>query len=84
MIRRREFITLLGGAVAAWPLVVSAQQPTPVIGFLPIQPVRPPAFLQALRENGFVEGRTVEFDFRWGSYDDLPALAAELVRRRVA
>src|ERR1700757_2058322 len=82
--KRREFITLLGGA-AAWPLAAHAQQPAmPVIGFLLGRPTRPPAFLQALRERGFVEGRTVEFDFRWGSNDDLPALAAELVRRRVA
>ena len=80
---RREFIAALGGAATLWPHVAGAQ-PIPVIGFLPIRPSRPPAFLQALRENGFVEGRTVEFDFRWGSYDDLPALAAELVRRRVA
>jgi putative ABC transport system substrate-binding protein len=80
---RRKFITLLGGAVA-WPPAARAQRPAmPVIGFL-LRPIRPPAFLQALRERGFVEGRTVEFDFRWGSIDDLPALAVELVRRRVA
>jgi putative ABC transport system substrate-binding protein len=82
--RRREFITLLGSATAAWPVATRAQQPTvPVIGFL-VRPIRPPAFVQALRERGFVEGRTVEFDFRWGSDDDLPALVGELVRRRVA
>jgi putative ABC transport system substrate-binding protein len=93
---RREFITLLGGAVA-WPLAAHAQQRAlPVVGWLQTQPaarqtidafrrgLAETGFLQALRENGFVEGRTVEFDFRWGSYDDLPALAAELVRRRVA
>jgi putative tryptophan/tyrosine transport system substrate-binding protein len=89
--RRRECITLLGGAAAAssfaWPLPARAQQPAmPVIGVLSVGsgPSRHPAFLQALRESGYVEGRTVEFDFRWGPYDQLPALAAELVRRRVA
>ena len=83
-LRRRDFISGLGGS-AAWPLAARAQQPVvPVIGFLLGRPIRPPAFLQALRERGFVEGRNVEFDFRWGSIDDLPALATELVRRRVA
>ena len=85
--RRREFITLLGGMAIAWPGAAWAQQPMmPVIGFLGtnIGPSRPPAFLQALREGGYVEGRNVEFDFRWGPYEQLPALAAELVRRRVA
>jgi putative ABC transport system substrate-binding protein len=83
--RRRDFITLIGGAAAAWPLAAGAQQPAvPVVGFLLGTPSRPPAFVEALRERGFIEGRTVEFDFRWGSLDDLPALAAELVRRRVA
>ena len=81
---RREFLTLLGGAAAAWPLAAMAQQSlVPVIGFLS-RPIRPPAFIQALRENGFAEGSTVEFDFRWGSFEDQPALATELVRRRVA
>jgi putative tryptophan/tyrosine transport system substrate-binding protein len=81
--KRREFITLLGGMAAAWPRAARAQQPVPVIGFLN-RPIRQPAFVGALREHGFVEGSTIEFDFRWGSFDDQPALATELVRRRVA
>src|SRR5262245_18867533 len=87
-IRRRDFITALA-ATAAWPLAARAQQPAvPVIGFLSIggatRPTTPPEFLQALRENGFVEGRNLEFDFRWGPYDQASALAEELIRRRVA
>ena len=61
--RRREFITLVGGAAAVWPLAVRSQQPLPVIGILlpgGSEPVRQPAFIQALSENGFVED--VEFD----------------------
>jgi putative ABC transport system substrate-binding protein len=84
--KRREFITLLGGAACAWPLAARAQQGGPVIGILlpgSSGPVRQPAFIQALSENGFVEGRNVEFDFRWGPWEQMPALAAELVRRRV-
>jgi ABC-type uncharacterized transport system substrate-binding protein len=89
--RRREFITLLGGA-AAWPLTAHAQQTAmPVIGFLSS---RSPgessgvvtAFQQGLREVGFVEGQNLAIAFRWaeGRYDRLPALAAELVGLRVA
>jgi putative ABC transport system substrate-binding protein len=83
--RRRQVITLLGGA-ATWPLAARAQQ-IPVVGFLVFGgsgPDRPPAMLAALSENGYVEGRNFEFDFRWGPPEQMPALAAELVRRKVA
>jgi putative ABC transport system substrate-binding protein len=88
--RRREFITLLGGALATWPLRVRAQQPRPEIGYLnsgsptPIASVVA-AFHQGLGEVGFVEGRNVDIEYRWAEdrYDRLPELATDLVRRRV-
>jgi len=89
--KRREFITLLGGA-AAWPLAARAQQPSvPVIGYIGHTSPGPYAdrvgvFRQGLNETGFVEGRNVAIEFRWAEneHDRVPALIADLVRQQVA
>jgi putative tryptophan/tyrosine transport system substrate-binding protein len=90
--KRREFITLVGGAAVAWPLAARAQQaPMPVIGYLgPESPAafasRVEAFRQGLGQTGYIEGRNVAIDFRWAEsqHNRLPALAAELVARPVS
>ena len=90
--KRRTFIAGLGSA-AAWPVVAGAQQPAmPVIGYLSTQSadddykIVTVPFLQGLKETGFIEGQNVAIEYRWAEnqYDRLPALAADLVRRRVA
>jgi ABC-type uncharacterized transport system substrate-binding protein len=90
--KRREFITLIGGAAVAWPLTTHAQQAAmPVVGFLSGRSLTSDAYLvgafrQALNESGFVEGRNLAIEFRWadGQLARLPTLAAELVERKVS
>src|SRR5436190_24192035 len=89
--RRREFITLLGGATAAWPPAVRAQQPSSLVGvlhsgshttFAPLMN----AFRRGLQEGGFIEGQNVTLEYRWAEnqYDRLPVMAAELVHLQPA
>ena len=91
MKRRREFMTLLVGAAAGWPVAARAQQPMPVIGFLLLTPPdgqtdRLRAFRQGLKDAGYVEGENVTIVYRWAEnqINLVPELAAEFVRRQVA
>src|SRR6516165_4099012 len=90
--RRREFLTLLGGSAAAWPLAARAQQPgMPVVALVNSRSAEASsllraAFLKGLNETGTIEGQNVTVEYHWleGQYDRLPSLMADLIRRRVA
>src|SRR4030081_415673 len=89
--RRREFLCLLSGAAAAWPLVAGGQQHVPVVGFLGAQAAAGwtgyvAAFRQGLADAGFEDGRNVRIEFRWaeGQANQLPALASDLVRAKAS
>jgi putative tryptophan/tyrosine transport system substrate-binding protein len=89
--RRRAFITLLGGAAAAWPLAARAEQPVPAIGVInagspDAQSHRMRAFRDGLKDTGYLEGENVSIEYRWGENqtDRVPALVTELIRRQVA
>ena len=89
--KRRDFITFLGGAAAAWPLTVRAQEPRRVIGVLSSAasgafPGAEGAFIQGLKDTGFIEGKNISIEWRWaeGQYNRLSSLAGELVTRNVS
>jgi putative tryptophan/tyrosine transport system substrate-binding protein len=84
-VKRREFITLIGGAAVVWPLATRAQQPTPIVGFINGRSAQDAvrnvaAFRKGLDETGYVEGQNVMVEYHWleGQFDRLPAVMADL------